>query len=279
MANRLYLREDVRLLDEFQMISKEAYNADLLGANFERDSHRLVQEINRWIEQETENKIQNVVKQINSQTLMLLINVVYFKGKWRKRLGDVRPKEFTNLNGIRKQVEAMCQERTCNFGQFEHYAIAQLDYFGDSSMYVVLPNVNVDLHNLLLELNARKLNEQLCMLRSTRVDLQLPKFTLKTDLDLKIMLQRLGVKNLFSEQANLSKISSEIPLTVSEAMQSAYVAVDEEGTEAAAVTMVSVGFGCAAVPQRPIQFYVNRPFIFLIRLNGVNIFVGALKQF
>ena len=279
MVNRMYLREDVRLLDDFKVISKEAYNVYLVAANFERDSHLLVEKINRLIAQETENKIQNAVSQIDPQTVMMLINVVYFKGKWKKRLSDVRPKMFTNLNGSPRLVDTMCEEMTCPFGQFDQYCIAQLDYRGHSSMCVVLPKRGVNLGDLLLGLDARKLNQQLRSLSPTLLDLELPKFTLKTDLNLKNILQSLGVKSLFSEQANFSKISNESQLMVSDMMQSAYVAVDEEGTEAAAATMTFFEFGLEDDPDAPIPFHVNRPFIFLIRLNGVNIFVGAMKQF
>ena len=281
MVNRLYLKKEFRLLDDFRRVSKEVYDSELLEANFKQDSERLVGEINRWIEQETENKIQNAVKQIDAETVMLLINVVYFKGKWRKRLGDVRPKKFTNLNGIGKQVETMCDQGTYQFGQFDQYGIVKLDYFGDSSMYVVLPNKHMNLNDLLLGLDARKLNEHLRSLTSKRVDLQLPKFTLKTDLNLKKMLQRLNVQSLFNHRdANLSKISEENGLAVSEAIQNAFIAVDEDGTEAAAVTQVHLTLlSCSPPPVRPIEFHVNRPFIFLICLNGVNIFAGAIKQF
>ena len=275
MANRLYIEEGVRLLDDFKRISKEAFDSELLKADF-LNSEQLRMEINQWIELETNNKIQNAIKEIDPQTVILLLNVVYFKGKWRNRFEDVRPKEFTNLNGGKKQVDTMHDRGDYRFGQFNKYGIVQLDYIGDSSMYIVLPNESVELHDLLVELNAQKLNKHLRELESMELDLQLPKFKLDTELDLKDMFQRLGVWTLFNDQANLSKISDR-KLMVSKAMQNAYIAVDEDGTEAAAVTELDIE--CCCMPLEPIKFHVNRPFIFLIRLNGVNIFVGAVKQF
>ena len=278
MANRLYIDENVRLHDNFRRVSKEAYDSELLEADFKRNSEQLVGEINRWIELETNNLIKNVVKEIHPQTVILLINVVYFKGKWKNRLGNVSPKKFTNLNGESKQVDTMSKRGYYQFGRFEKYAIAQLDYIGDSSMCIVLPNENVELHDLLLELNARKLNEHLRELRSIELDLELPKFKLKTELNLKDMLEKLGVWTLFNCQANLSKMSNK-SLMVSKAIQNAYIEVNEEGTEAAAVTQVHCIHFCSGFTWKPIEFHVNRPFIFLIRLNGVNIFVGAVKKF
>ena len=278
MANRLYIEEKVILLEEFQRISKDSFDSEQLKADFENNSQQLVKEINQWIELETNNLIQNAIKEIDPQTAMLLLNVVYFKGKWKNRFEVVRPKEVTNLNGQIVQVDTMCRRDDYQFGQFDKYGIVQLDYIGDCSMYIVLPNKNVTLHDLLLELNARKLNEHLRELRTRELDLQLPKFKLETELDLKDMLEKLNVKTLFNRQANLSKVSLNKRLMVSKAMQNAYIAVDEDGTEAAAVTQVYFVPMCA-MPLEPIKFHVNRPFIFLIRLNGVNIFVGAVKQF
>lgn len=279
MMNRVYFKADSRLQDDFRLIAKEAYDTDLLETDFKRDSNQLVNKINKWIELETKNKIQNVFKEIDSETVMLLINVVYFKAKWMKPfpLTNVRLKKFTNLNGEKKRVETMYDLDFYQFGQFEQYKILQLDYFGNCSMYVVLPNEEVNLHDLLRELNARKLNEDLRELKSTHLDLQLPKFKLKSDINLKSVLEQLGVKTLFNEQANLSKISNETTsLMVTEAVQNAFISVDEDGTEAAATTVYKL------MPRSMFlgsEFHVNRPFLFLIRLNGVNIFVGALKQF
>ena len=209
---------------------------------------------------------------------MLLINVVYFKAKWMKPfpLSNVRMKKFTNLDGQKKRVETMYDLDFYQFGQFEQYRILQLDYVGNCSMYVVLPNEEVNLNDLLRELNARKLNDDLRELKSTHLDLQLPKFKLKSDVNLKNVLEQLGVKTLFNEQANLSRMSNETGLMVSEAVQNAFISVDEDGTEAAATTIYKLMPRSMFMGQ---EFHVNRPFLFMIRLNGVNIFVGAIKQF
>ena len=278
MANRVYFKADSKLQDDFRLIAKESYDADLLETDFKRDANQLVNKINKWIELETKNRIQNVFKELDTETVMLLINVVYFKAKWMKPfpMSNVRLKKFTNLNGQKKRVETMYDVDYYLFGQFEQYGILQLDYIGNCSMYIVLPNEEVNLHDLLLELNARKLNEDLRELKSTHLDLQLPKFKLESDLNLKSVLEQLGVRTLFNEQANLSKMSNETGLQVTEAVQKAFVSVDEDGTEAAAVSITKLSARSMFLGS---EFHVNRPFIFMIRLNGVNVFVGAIKQF
>lgn len=278
MANRVYFKADSKLQDDFRLIAKESYDADLLETDFKRDANQLVNKINKWIELETKNRIQNVFKELDTETVMLLINVVYFKAKWMKPfpMSNVRLKKFTNLDGQKKRVETMYDVDYYLFGQFEQYGILQLDYIGNCSMYIVLPNEEVNLHDLLLELNARKLNEDLRELKSTHLDLQLPKFKLESDLNLKSVLEQLGVRTLFNEQANLSKMSNETGLQVSEAVQKAFVSVDEDGTEAAAVSITKLSARSMFLGS---EFHVNRPFIFMIRLNGVNVFVGAIKQF
>ena len=277
MINRIY--SSVELEENFRLVAKEVYDADLLKADFVNDSEQLVKEINKWIKLETNNKIQNVLNEIDPEAVMILINVVYFKAKWSRpfSLDDVREKEFINLNGERKQVEMMCKLDDYQYGQFEHYRILQLKYHGNCSMYVVLPNENVNLDDLLRELNARKLNEDLLKLETIKVDLQLPKFELKSNINLITILEQLGVTKLFNPEADLSGISNH-PMWIGTAIQSAYISVDEKGTEAAVVTAKS--FRMTRVVQfRKEEFHVNRPFAFIIRLNGANIFVGAIKEF
>lgn len=273
----MYYKAGTTLLDGFRSIAKETHDADLLEVDFSRSSSELVKKINEWIETETKNKIQNALDAIEADTVMLLINVVYFKAKWTKPLTDVRPEQFTNLNGEKKSVEMMCQVNDYPYGQFERYQIVQLDYHGNSSMYVVLPNRDVSLDDLLRDLNAGKLNDDLHKLKSTELDLQMPKFTLKSDLNLRAVLEQLGVKTMFSKHADLSRMSKQTGLRVSRVLQSAYIAVDEEGTEAAAATICTVV--TESLVMGPQEFHVNRPFLFIIRLKNVNIFAGAIKQF
>ena len=280
MSDRIYLREKSGLREDFRQAAKDTYDADVLEADFKHDSNQLVNEINKWVELETKNKIKDFLKQIDSNTVMMVINVVYFKAKWISAFDeeqDVLLEEFTNLNGEKKQVEMMCKFAEYPLGQFERYQILQLDYIDNSSMYVVLPNEDVNLDDLLQELDIRKLNDELSDLRPTGIDLQLPKFKLETKIDLKTVLEQLGVKTLFNEQADLSRLSNETGLRVSEAIQSAFISVDENGTEAAAVTEFDE-FLCFEEEEKKV-FHVNRPFVFIIRLNNVNIFVGAFKQF
>lgn len=308
MVNRIYFKADSKLQDDFRLIAKEAYDTDLLETDFRRDANQLVNKINNFIASETKNKIQNVFKEIDTETVMLLINVVYFKAKWMKPfpLSNVRLKKFTNLNGERKRVDTMYDLDFYSYAQFEQYKILQLDYMSNCSMFIVLPNEEINLHDLLKNLDAKQLNQHLNELKLTQLDLQLPKFNLKSDLNLKKILEHLGLQSLFNNQANLSKISNETNLMVTDAVQSAFINVDEDGTglnrflcrfvlklckynllielfylllqntEAAAATIYKLMPRSMFVGE---EFHANRPFIFIIRLNGINIFVGALKHF
>lgn len=278
MVNRIYFKKDSRLQDDFRLIAKEAYDTDLLESDFQRDSDQLVHKINKWIELETKNKIQNVFKEIDTETVMLLINIVYFKGKWLKPfpMSNVRPKRFTNIDGEKKKVDTMYDLDFYSYAQFEQYKILQLDYLNNCSMYIVLPNEDINLHDLLNELNVKRLNDDLKELKSTHLDLQLPKFSLKSEINLKKVLLQMGITTLFNEEANLSKISNETNLMVSEVVQNAFINVNEDGTEAAATTVFKLMPRSMFLGE---EMHVNRPFIFVIRLNGVNIFVGALKKF
>ena len=100
MVNRIYFKKDSKLQDDFRLIAKEAYDTDLLESNFSKDAKELVNKINRWIEDETRNKIQNVFKEIDSETVVLLINIVYFKAKWIKPFPVGNTHNF--LNEVKK---------------------------------------------------------------------------------------------------------------------------------------------------------------------------------
>lgn len=278
MVNRIYFKSDSKLQDDFRLIAKEAYDTDLLESDFKKDSSQLVDKINKWIQYETKDKIQNVFKEIDTDTVMLLINVVYFKAKWMKpfSISNVRPKKFKNLNGERKKVDTMYDLDFYFYGQFDQYKITQLDYFSNCSMYVVLPNEEINLHDMISNLDHKKLNADLKELKPTHLDLLLPKFRLKSEIDVKDILEQLGIRSLFNEQANLSKMSNQTNLQVTEVKQNAYINVDEDGTEAAAITTYKLQARSMFIGE---QFHVDRPFLFIIRLNGVNIFVGALKNF
>ena len=280
MANRVYFKEDVRLQDDFRQIAKDTYDADLLKVDFKKNSKQLKNEINKWIEQETNKKLKDVLKKIDKKTVMMLINLVYFKGKWKisfDKENEVKPSEFTNLNGQKKRVEMLWKTDEYQYGRFKRYQILRLNFHDDSAMYVVLPDANVNLNDLLRELNPRRLNDELDELRPMEINLQLPKFELKTDIDLVPILKRLGVKRLFSSQADLSRISNYNGLRITSANQNAYISVDENGVEAAAATIMKHMATSMNKPE-PLKFHVNRPFLFIIRLNGLNVFAGALKQ-
>ena len=270
----------------FKRIVKNAFDADLLTVDFS-DKERIKDEINRWIERETHNRLKDVLNEIDEGTVMLLINVIYFKAKWEKPFDKeynlCRKEKFTNWNGQKRAVEMLCKTDDYMYGEFERYKILQLDYKGDqpkinAAMYVVLPHENVNLDDLVRGLNARELNNHLQQLNSQEVHLKLPKFKVKSDIDLQSVLEQLGVKTMFSGKADFSKMSSD-PLMVSRALQNAYISVNENGTEAAAATILEFGLGASQMdPPKPVEFYADRPFMFIIRLNGANIFAGLLKE-
>ena len=278
MSNRIYLKENSKLQDDFKLIAKEVYDSDILETNFKKDPKQLVEKINKWIEMETRNTIKDTFKEIGRETVMLLINVVYFKAKWMKPFSksNVRPRKFTNLDGKKKKVDTMSDLDYHHYGQFEQYKILRLDYFSNCSMYIVLPNEEINLNDFIINLDSKKLNEDLNQIKSTYLDVKIPKFTFKTHLTLNNILQKMGVGSIFNLDANLSKISNETNLVVTDAAQEAFINVDEDGTEAAAVTYLTLSMRSMHVGE---EFYANRPFLFLIRLNDVNIFAGAVKKF
>jgi serpin B len=260
------------------------YGAGIRLLDFATNPESARKTINRWVSQETENKINDILPQgsIDVLTRLVLSNAIYFKADWQNEFdkNSTQDDVFHLAAGGTTTVPMMNRTGFYNYTAANDFQALELPYAGGQlSMLIILPEEG-KFNQAASFLDATALEGVISNLQHTNVDLTLPKFTFEYDLGLKGWLQKLGMKDAFNPaQADLSGMDGSRDLYITDVLHKAFVAVDEAGTEAAAATAVIIGLTSMPVEQ-PIAFKADRPFIFLIRdiPTGTILFLGNMMN-
>uniref|UniRef100_UPI00398EAFC1 leukocyte elastase inhibitor-like isoform X1 n=1 Tax=Pristiophorus japonicus TaxID=55135 RepID=UPI00398EAFC1 len=285
VANQLYGEKTYNFLEEFCKSSKKYYGSGMSGVDFRSAADETRQVINKWVEAQTEGKIQNLLAQgsVDSNTRLVLVNAIYFKGTWAEKFNQQATKEMPfrlNKNESRL-VKMMYQKKKFLIRHIPevNIKVLELPYIDkELSMIILLPEDIMDdstgLKQLEQELTLEKLQEWTLQNRMRKMDVQvrLPKFKLEDDYELNSLLSSLGMRDLFNESsADLSGMSETHDLFVSKVIHKSFVQVTEEGTEAAAATAVMIACGARREMQHEVEiFTADHPFLFFIRHNKTN---------
>ena len=226
-----------------------------------------VEQVNEWCSEKTHGKITKILDELNPDTVMLLLNAVYFKADWQHPFNPsyTYTGEFTDptVKGGTKEVQFMTQTKNFNYYEDKSVQVVELPYKNDStSAIVILPQEKIDLDTYLKSLDDNMLNTILAGLKSKKVRLSLPKFEIEFETKLKDILIRLGMVQAFNGNADFSGIKCSGGIHINDVIHKTYLKVDEKGTEAAAVTVVDMIRGALLAD---VTMNVNRPFIFLLR--------------
>ena len=265
IANSIWYRNTVTILPEFLNVNESNYLAEIKPEDF--NDPQTLENINGWIENKTEGKIKNVLDNINPNTIMFLINAIYFKGSWKYEFdkADTRTDNFYLEDGSKVMAEMMTiNEIELPYYRNDKFQMIDIPY-GDSiySMSIILPHSAIGVDEIIEDLDIVSWNEYLANMHNQELYLSLPKFKIEFKEKLKTTLAALGMPKVFTpNQADLSGINGSNDLFVSEVIHQSFVEVDEKGTEAAAVTVVVVNTTSAGA-----YFNANRPFIFIIKDN------------
>ena len=281
IANSLWARQDVPFKQDFLQRNTQFFGAEVSTLDF-TDPNTLTT-INQWVNTNTNGKIPEILDEINPDMVLFLINAIYFKGTWQTEFDPSRTRDgtFYLATGDEKQVPMMT--RTGDYLYYENYeakfqAISLPYGDGRMSMYIFLPYRESDLNTFLDGLNTENWENWIPQLREQEVFLSMPKFKLEYEKTLNNPLQSLGMGIAFapgladfSRMADLEVLGQN--LYIGEVLHKAVVEVNEEGTEAAAVT--SVGIRATSAPP---AFMANRPFFFAIRDNETKtvLFMGTV---
>jgi serpin B len=282
VANRLWGQEGYAFMPDF-LITSSRYDAKLAEVDFVRTAERSRRTINTWVEERTQAKIKNLIPEgvLDAMTRLVLTNAIYFKGDWTEKFDPELTEEAPfHVSGDEEvAVPLMHQNASFKFGETEGIQILELPYGKqDLAMVVLLPEKADGLAALEGKVSSETMSEWLEKLKPQTVDVFLPRFKLESQFILNEALKSLGMTLAFDQtKADLSGISSSEQLYISAAIHKAFVAVDEEGTEAAAATGIAVG---ATGFREPPVVRADHPFIFLIRDNrtGAILFMGRLVR-
>ena len=257
IANSIWSRQGVDFNSDFLERNRTFFGAEIASLDF--SSPQAIATINEWVDTNTNGKIEKIVDRIDPQTLLFLINAIYFKGNWQDEFDKsmTRPGTFHLTNGTQKQVQMMRREGEYPYFHSERFEATSLPY-GDGrlSMYIFLPNRNSNLDKFLKDLNAENWEGWIAQLQERRQTMMLPRFKLEYEIRLNDALEALGMGIAFGGGADFSGMGPS--LFISEVRHKTFVEVNEEGTEAAAVTAV------VGVKSLPPAFRVDRPFFFAI---------------
>lgn len=281
IANSIWYREGFTVKDNFIQVNSEDYNAEIKPLNF--SSPDAMKQINNWCALQTGNKIKEILDDIPDNAVMYLINAVYFKGIWVSRFDKTHTQKddfYPVGSSSPLKVDMMRQEADFNYYSDIDGEYLELPYGNNAfSMILMLPQEGKTTDDILDNLSSNYWNDVITSMHGAKVNLRLPRF--ETECEYKMqekILPDMGMIIPFTDAADFGGMS-DIPLCISEVVHKTFVEVNEEGTEAAAVTNVGM-IVTSTGPGEVKDYIVNKPFLFAIRENstGVILFIGKIGE-
>ncbi|KAF2896169.1 hypothetical protein ILUMI_10005 [Ignelater luminosus] len=279
-ANKMYVANGFEISDNFEKISVDVFNAEIENIDFSKNQEA-ARKINRWVEDKTHNKIKDLIKPdtLTDLTRVVLVNAIYYHGKWVKKFDTKNTMEYLFFMG-QKFVATEMMQLTDNF---EYYASSELqaeflklDYEGgDMSMHIVLPNAQEGLASL-----EKRITEALIPPKYNfeNISVVIPKFKIGTRIEFIPVLKAMGVKTAFLDSADFGGIgANQEELKITQVIQKAFIEVEEQGTTAGAAT--EEGFDDRIISNTK-RFVADHPFLFYLRFNplNMNFFVGRFTS-
>lgn len=286
LTNSIWGQEAYPFSDAYLDTLAVNYGAGLRVLDFKSNPEAARTEINEWVEEQTNEKIKELLPSgsISELTRLALVNAVYFKADWKHTFEKEATEDgtFTALDGSQSTVPMMRQSTSFPYAETDGHQLIELPYVGDSiGMVVVLP-ADGAFESFERSLDANRLTSMLDSLQSRAGEIVLPRFTYDSTLNLKKTLSALGMEIAFDENradfTGMAESDHGEDLFISDVVQKSHIAVDEKGTEAAAATGVVVS--TTSAPIDPFEMIVNRPFIHLIRdrETGTILFLGRVTD-
>ncbi|XP_068048632.1 alpha-1-antitrypsin-like [Anomalospiza imberbis] len=276
IGNALFTATGYEPQESFLKNTKEFYDADFFSSDFHKPEEATKQ-INKYVEEKTKGKIPELVGHLDPSTVLVLVNYIYFKAAWEKSFDPLRTYEddfFVNPNAS-VRVNMMQHDGISNvyYDQDLSCVVVELPYQGTARALLILPD-----DGKMKQVEDALSKEMVCKwdskLVTRRLNLQLPKFSISGSYDVKNLFEQMGITEVFSGNADLSGITSNHNLQVSQAIHKALLEVDEAGAEAAGATAIIVTRISSA--SHTIKF--NRPFLILIsdKQTGTTLFMGKI---
>jgi serpin B len=282
IANAIWVDGRLDLLEEYLGVMALNYGAGIHLADFLNAFEPARREINSWVSQQTQRKIDELVPEgaLDPSTLMVLVNAIYFKGDWQNQFDadDTHDAPFYPLDGSQVAVSMMNTHLSnVPYAELDGFQAVELPYQGGSAVMDVIVPEPGRFDAFESALDAKVLEELLAGMRPAALQLGMPKFSFRSAFDVGEQLAGMGMPNAFDpDLADFSGMTGGRDLYIDKVLHQAFVAVDEKGTEAAAATAVIMGPTSAMLPD--LVLLVDRPFIFIIRDLGTKqiLFMGRV---
>jgi serpin B len=282
VANSIWYAPNVELKPQFVSINQNFYGAKLSALDF--TDPRAAGIVNSWVSEATHDKIKKIVEPpLSSMTGAFLANAIYFKGAWEHKFDNSATKEepFHPRSGSQKQTPMMRQSRKFSYQENDGFQAVRLPYAGERlGMFVFLPATNSNPEKVLAGLNAGNWQQEIISkFQETEGTVVLPRFKLEFKMDLIPALTAMGIHQAFTHAADFSAMSG-TQMFVSGVDHASFVEVNEEGTEAAAATGITMRMTAVRPTVKPFQMIVDRPFLFAIEDNLTHsiLFMGILND-
>jgi len=281
--------KSVEQAQENLKVTKDNYDAEIIALNF-RDKVNSAATINKWVDDKTNHTITKIVKPgtLDSLTVSVLTNAIYFKGEWAvifmKRFTKEDNFFYQKKGNVKASQSVMMMDRQAFYKYLDTgtLKVIQLPYVGEISMIILLPQINEDISILESQLNNTNLNDWLSRMSFQTVNVFLPKFRIDESYDGLIKnFRHLGMTTPFDiRNANFSKMIDNPQPYVHDLVHKTFVSVDELGTEAAAITEAGMFPKGGREPGEIHTFRADHPFIFMIRHNtsGSILFLGKIEN-
>jgi serine protease inhibitor len=276
IANSIWHRPELAVRPEFIEANRRSFDAEVEGLDFDRADAK--DRINAWVSAKTHEKIPTIIDEIPRDAVMYLINALYFKGSWATEFDPdaTIQADFTRLDGATEPVRLM--NRTGEFKYYEDATLQAVDLpygFDRFTMTVLLPREGVDINSVVASLDNDAWTRITSRLGTAEGTVHLPRLKLAWEESLGDWLERMGMSIAFSTRADFTGIDPKGEIMISDVRHKTFVEINEEGTEAAAVT--SVEMKTTSLP-REFAMRMDRPFIFAIRekTSGTIMFIGKI---
>jgi serpin B len=287
VANALWCQKGYGFEKGFLNQTEKDYFAGLKQVNFAGDSEKSRLEINHWVEEQTKDKIKDLLKPgtIDSNTRLVLTNAIYFKAAWLKHFYDKATKDGDFMVGEGKKigkVPLMHTVEDCQFAESDDYQLLELPYENyQLSLIVLLPKKVDGLTDLEKKITVENLEKWRAKAKEHQVTITLPKFKTTAEFELSETLKKMGMPLAFTDQGDFTGITKDEKLHISKVIHKAFIDLDEKGTEAAAATAVTLTKASAVIDEKPkAEFKADHPFVYMIRdqATGSILFMGRLTD-
>lgn len=262
-VNSLWIDDDFSVRNRYVNLMQKDFDALVTTLSF--GDPATVKAINNWCSEHTNGKITEIIDELSSGDVMVLVNALYFKAPWLNPF-DEHMTSSAKFHGSKSvsDVEMMARKAYMNYAEYNGCQLVELPYEGGRyAMYVLLPPEDMDINELIGYLSQESYDAAMNSLQSKEVLLKMPKVTVETSLLLNQSLQHMGIRTAFTGAADFKGISEMGPLSLGLVKQKCYVEISEKGTEAAAVTSAQIRMTALRPPQY-VRMTVDRPYLFFV---------------